>query len=274
MDLSVKLNGRYYRMYPRGDFKGHAEKTFVLNPDNTAFVVVDVYGPGFDDGAQDSHYSGMVSAQSAEREKYIIINNIVPALEKAREVGFPVVYVANSAPRIALAKSTYWEYKVDTQDVDVDALYSELPVDPKEYHHGDSNVLLYSKVIAPQATDYFVRKHVHTGFFDTRLDTLLRNLGVKNLLFVGFALDHCLGTTMIDALWRNYRPILLRDCTYAIEIEGIDEPGAYTDRWILYVESAVGYTTSSPEFIHACDAALREAQQPDAIPERVLEDGS
>src|SRR5688500_12368969 len=114
----------------------------------------------------------MVSAQSAAREKNIIANHIAPALKKTRAVGIPVIYVANSAPRIALSHSAYWEYKVNTQNVDVDKLYSERGVDPNEYHSGASDVLLYSKVIAPEPTDYFVRKHVHTGFFDTRLDTL------------------------------------------------------------------------------------------------------
>ncbi len=61
---------------------------------------------------------------------------------------------------------------------------------------------------------------------------------------------------MIDALWRNYYPILLRDCSYAIEIEEFDSPGQYTDRWILYIETNVGWTTTSHVLIDACSAAL------------------
>jgi ureidoacrylate peracid hydrolase len=68
----------------------------------------------------------------------------------------------------------------------------------------------------------------------------------------------CLGNTMIDALWRNYRVLLLRDCTYAIEIPGIDEPGAWTNRWILYAECAIGYTTTSDAWIAACRAARED----------------
>jgi len=251
----ITIKGRYYRMYPPEGFLGHAEKEFKLDTSETVFLVVDVYGLGFDPESGESQWMGLVSRQSIEREKEIIVNHIRPALDAAREVGLPIVYVSNSAPRIALARSAYWEQKWDTLHVDKDQLYAEDKVDPLEYHKGPSNVLKYSKVIAPREGDYYIRKHVHSGFFDTRLDSLLRNLGCKTLVCVGFALDMCLGTTMIDALWRNYRVILLRDCTYAIEIPGIDEPGSWTNRWILYTECAIGYTATSEEWIAACKAA-------------------
>jgi hypothetical protein len=64
---------------------------------------------------------------------------------------------------------------------------------------------------------------------------------------------------MIDALWRNYHVLLLRDCTYAIEIPGVDEPGAWTQRWILYTECAIGCTTTSQAWQDACYAALETA---------------
>ncbi len=82
----------------------------------------------------------------------------------------------------------------------------------------------------------------------------MRNLGTKTLVCVGFALDMCLGTTMIDALWRNYRVLLLRDCTYAVELDGIDPKGSWTSRWILYVECAIGYTSTSEDWARACNS--------------------
>ena len=234
--VTVRLPGRYYRMYPKEAFLGHAEKELAVSPADTAFLLCDVYGLGYDEGDQDVHsdWEGLVSGQSTSREGEIVRAFIRPALDAARAVGFPIVYASNSAPRIALDRSAYGEQKWDTLHVVKDEIYAEEGVDPLEYHHGPSNVLRYSRVIAPRPGDYYVRKHVHSAFFDTRLDTLLRNLGVRNLVCVGFALDVCLGNTMIDALWRNYRVLLLRDCTYAIKIPGVDAPGAWTDRWILY----------------------------------------
>ncbi len=253
---TIRIKGRYYRMYPGDKFLGYAEKEFALDPSETVFLLVDVYGLGFDpQKTEASQWSGMVSEQSIGRERDIVVNHIRPALDAARQVGLPIVYAANSAPRVAIEKSAYHEEKQSTLEFDTPVMYAEDNIDPLEYHCGPSNVLKYSEVIAPRPTDYFIRKHVHSAFFDTRLDTLLRNLGCKTLVCVGFALDMCLGNTMIDALWRNYRVILLRDCTYAIEIPGIDAPGAWTNRWILYAECAIGYTAESQSWIAACQAA-------------------
>ncbi len=259
--VTVRLPGRYYRMYPRHAFLGYAEKELSFTPGDTAFLLCDVYGLGYDEGDQDVHsdWEGLVSGQSTSREGEIVRAFIRPALDAARAVGFPIVYAGNSAPRVALDRSAYGELKWDTLHVVKDEIYAEEGVDPLEYHHGPSNVLRYSRVIAPRPGDYYVRKHVHSAFFDTRLDTLLRNLGVRNLVCVGFALDVCLGNTMIDALWRNYRVLLLRDCTYAIEIPGVDEPGAWTDRWILYHECAIGCTATSAAWQDACRGALAAA---------------
>jgi nicotinamidase-related amidase len=250
MTEGLRVSGRYYRMYPPGSFLGFAEKDLTLDLTETAVVAVDIYGP---DEASNRNYSGMLSDHSASESGTVIRERIAPVLGAARSVGLPVIYLANSAPKIGLRESSYWENKWDTQHVDVDDLYSEDGVDPREYHSGDSNVLKYNRFSEPRTSDYFVRKHTHSGFFDTRLDTLLRNLRVRTLVCVGFALDMCLGATMIDALWRNYRVILLRDCTYAIELPGIDLPGAWTSRWITYVECAIGYTAMGDAFVAECE---------------------
>lgn len=248
---SISIQGRYYRQYPPEKFLGHTNKNLLLDLKEIALLVVDVYGLGFDQDGRQSTWSGMCSDQSIAREGEVIVNHIVPAINACRNVNIPIVYISNSAPRINLANSMYEEVKKNTLNFVTETTYSEPNVDPLEYSRGESNTLAYSNIIAPKPNDYFIRKHVHSGFFDTRLDTLLRNLGVKTLIFVGFALDVCLGSTMMDALWRNYRNILLRDCTYAIEIPGIDAPGAWTERWITYVESNIGYTATSQELIEA-----------------------
>jgi len=94
---TLKLKGRYYRIYPPEKFLGHAEKEFRIDTAEAAFLVVDVYGLGFDPGDESlSKWSGMVSKQSIEREKEIIVNHIRPAMDKARELGLPIVYVSNN----------------------------------------------------------------------------------------------------------------------------------------------------------------------------------
>ena len=251
MTAMLTLAGRYYRMHPSRGFLGFDTKRLELAIDDTAVLAVDIYGQH----DRPDVWSGLIAATSTNRAGAVLRDNIGPALDAARAVGLPVIYVANSAPRIALRNSAYGELKWDTVGVDQDEIYAETGVDPAEYHVGPSEVLKYEDVNRAKAGDYYVRKHVHSGFFDTRLDTLLRNLGIRNLICVGFALDVCLGTTMIDAVWRNYRVVLLRDCTSAIELPGIDEPGTWTNRWITYVECNIGCTSTSRDFIQACRAA-------------------
>jgi ureidoacrylate peracid hydrolase len=261
LSADLVFSGRYYRQYPPGAFLGFAERDLRLPVDETAVLVVDIYGA---DEPMNRSFSGMGDEHSSSTAQDIIATKIRPTLDAARAAGLPVVYVANSAPRIALKHSAYWEQKWETLHVDKDELFSEQTTDPLEYHHGTSNVLGYTEDSRPRPGDYFIRKHTPSGFFDTRLDTLLRNLRIRNLVCVGFALDMCLGATMVDGLWRNYRPVLLRDCTYAVELPGIDEPGTWTKRWITYVECAIGYTAPSSAFIEACarvTAADREGAQ-------------
>jgi nicotinamidase-related amidase len=252
---ALHLPGRYYRLYPPGGFLGHTEEPLALDKSTTALLVVDVYGLGFapDDGTPHD-YPSMGSDASLEAEKEIVIHHIRPAVEAARHAGLPVIYLSNSAPRIAINRSELALTARRCCDMDWEEWGSEEGVDPREYVYGPSAALKHSKVIEPQPGDYFLRKHAYSGFFQTRLDSLLRNLEIKTLVCVGFALDLCLGTTMMDAMNLNYRVVLLRDCTMAMELPHEIAGLSFTQRMILWVEYAIGYTSTSESFIAACEA--------------------
>ena len=247
-DRELTLTGRYFQMHPPDAFAGLTEERLTLPMRETAVLAVDIYG------AHDRPdvWSGLVTKSSTQQAGQLLHERIAPVLEATRLVGLPLIFVANSAPRIALEHSAYGELKDRGMHVDQNELYAEADADGLEYQRGPSEVLTYTDDVAPREGDYFIRKHVHSAFFDTRLDTLLRNLGIRNLVCLGFTLDVCLGTTMMDAVWRNYRVVLLRDCTYAIELPGIDHDGSWTKRWITYVECNVGHSTTSQEFLEAC----------------------
>ena len=72
----------------------------------------------------------------------------------------------------------------------------------------------YSAVIEPKQGDFVVQKTMYDSFFETTLDTVLRNLDIKNLVSVGFSAEICLLNTLIGALNRNYRVYVLRDCVW------------------------------------------------------------
>lgn len=67
--------------------------------------------------------------------------------------------------------------------------------------------------LEPDATDICVSKHRMSGFWDTPLDSILRNLDVKTLLFAGVNADQCVLHTLADANFLGYDTILIEDCT-------------------------------------------------------------
>lgn len=67
--------------------------------------------------------------------------------------------------------------------------------------------------LEPQPDDIRVDKYRMSGFWDTPLDSILKNLGRTTLFFAGVNVDQCVMATLQDANFLGYDCILLRDCT-------------------------------------------------------------
>jgi len=252
----LSLNARYYRWFPAEEHLGYAEEALVLDPSETAFLLVDVYLPG-GGGEEDESGHGEDAALSQKDYRLwrdITVEHIGPALAAARSAGLPVVYVTNSGPRIALARSQFARKLHQSLGFEAADAFREEAVDPREYHYGGVSQLCFPDAVAPQPGDYYIRKHVYSGFHATRLESLLRNLGIRNLVCVGFRLDACLMSTALDALFRNFNVILLRDCTLASELPHEIDDMAFTRRMLVWFEALVGVTVASRDFIAACTA--------------------
>jgi nicotinamidase-related amidase len=66
--------------------------------------------------------------------------------------------------------------------------------------------------LAIDPSDIKVAKYRMSGFQDTELDSILRNLGVTTLMFAGVNIDQCVLCTLQDANFRGYDCLLLEDC--------------------------------------------------------------
>lgn len=227
---------RYFRRYPAGGMLGYAEEMMTLDPARTAFLAVDVYG---------------------ETPTPMLVDRIAPALQTARQAGLPVLYAGNSAPKVDLDHYEFTVQRNRNAQHYFPHVSAELPVDPREYHHGDGPWGRYLDCVAPRAGDIFVRKIAYSGFYETRLDSVLRHLGIENLVAVGFSASECLLGTLIEAFNRNYRVILLRDCTQGGAMTEFERrTDAFTKRMILWMETYIAVSTTSEDFITAC-AGLR-----------------
>lgn len=66
--------------------------------------------------------------------------------------------------------------------------------------------------LVPEPSDYRVDKYRISGFWDTPLDGILRNLNVRTLLFAGVNTDQCVMCSLQDANFLGYGCVLLEDC--------------------------------------------------------------
>jgi ureidoacrylate peracid hydrolase len=74
--------------------------------------------------------------------------------------------------------------------------------------------------LAPQDTDHQVMKKAYGAFFQTPLDRMLRNMGIKTLVMTGVATNFCVETTLREAVAYGYDIILTSDGTATFDPEG------------------------------------------------------
>jgi ureidoacrylate peracid hydrolase len=67
--------------------------------------------------------------------------------------------------------------------------------------------------LAPQPSDTVIVKSRYSGFHGTDLDAVLRGRGVRNLLIVGIASNVCVESTIRDAYFLEYWPVMIADAT-------------------------------------------------------------
>jgi ureidoacrylate peracid hydrolase len=106
--------------------------------------------------------------------------------------------------------------------------------------------------LAPQDSDIVVSKHRFSGFFETDLDATLKELRVTSLIFTGCTTSICVESTLRDAFFRDYRCLLLEDCT--AEPIGSDLPRTNHDASVRVIETLFGWVSDCA----ALDAALRQ----------------
>jgi nicotinamidase-related amidase len=66
--------------------------------------------------------------------------------------------------------------------------------------------------LRPTRDDYFVLKPKHSGFYDTTLHTLLRDLKIARVVITGIAGNICVLFTANDAYMRGLKIVAPRDC--------------------------------------------------------------
>ena len=216
-----------------------------LTPEETAVVVVDMQqgfvGTG---GAWDRMGVDPTTAQAT-------IGPIARVLTASREAGLSVVYLTmdldsgrrpepgGGAGYWTQARWTRWIAAGEPkQTVDPDC---RLPAGVKE-----SDIL---PELAPAPSDVIVLKPRWTGFYNTDLDAILKQRGITTLVFTGGTTSNCLEATLRDAFFRDYRCLLLADCTW--EPVGNRLSRSNYEATLLLVEVEYGWVSDSSALVLA-----------------------
>lgn len=210
----------------------------LLDPRETAVIVVDMqqgfFGLG---GAWDRACVDIAGARA-------ILRPMARTLAAARGVGLPILYLtADFAPSSGnahlwdAARGAHWLALAGTGS---GAMHGR--VLPPGAHEGD-----ILPEVAPAPGETVILKRRFSGFFETPLHAILQEHGIGTLVFVGGTTSVCVESTVRDAYFRDYRCLLLADCT--AEPIGHGLPHTSHDATLRMVEVLFGWVATSEHFI-------------------------
>ena len=221
-------------------------QNLVIDLGRTAIVVIDMQNDFCTRGGWLDHIGVDVAPARRPIEP---LRAVLPALRSAR---VPVIWVnwGNRPDRLNLSPSVLHVYKPSGQGV---GLGDPLPGNGARVLERGSWAAAVVDELAPRAEDVRVDKYRMSGFWDTALDSILRNLGVTTLLFGGVNADQCVMCTLQDANFLGYDCVLLTDCT------ATTSPDYCWQATLYNVKQCFGFVSESRALLAALGGAGRTA---------------
>jgi nicotinamidase-related amidase len=160
---------------------------------------------------------------------------LLPALRKA---GMPVIWVnwGNRPDLLNLSPSLLHVYKPTGKGV---GLGDPLPKNKARVLQKDSWAAAVVDELKIDKRDIRVDKFRMSGFWDTPLDSILRNLKIDTLFFGGVNADQCVLCTLQDANFLGYDCVLIEDCA------ATTSPQFCWDATLHNVRQCFGFTADS-----------------------------
>jgi nicotinamidase-related amidase len=113
--------------------------------------------------------------------------------ERCRRAGIPAIYVNDN----------FGQWRSDAKTLVAACLRPDCAGKP------------FVEQIRPRDEDYFILKPMHSAFFQTPLEALLRYLGARSLILAGLATNSCIICTAHDAKMREFKLYVPADCSAA-----------------------------------------------------------
>lgn len=181
-------------------------RTITFDAAKTAVIVIDMQNDFCHPDGWLAHIGVDVTPARAPIEP---LQALLPVLRKS---DVPVVWVnwGNRADRANLSPGILHVYNSDGLSIGIG---DKLPARDAEVLQAGSWAAQVVDELAIEPDDICVDKYSMSGFHDTVLESVLRNLGVTTLLFAGVNADQCVLCTLQDGNFRGFDCILLEDCS-------------------------------------------------------------
>lgn len=206
----------------------------------TAIIVIDMQN---DFCHPDGWLSGIGVDVTPARAPIEPLAKTLPAFRKA---DVPVIWVnwGNRPDKLNLSPSVLHVYNPNGRSIGIG---DPLASNGSHVLEKDSWAAAIVDELTVAPDDIHVDKYRMSGFWDTALDSILRNLGVTTLLFAGVNLDQCVFGTLLDANCLGYDCVLLTDCS------ATTSPAFCTDATIYNVKQCFGFIATATDIIAAID---------------------
>jgi ureidoacrylate peracid hydrolase len=218
--------------------------SLVLDPGATAVIVVDMQNDFGADGGMFARAGIPIAGIKA------VVEPTARVLAAARGAGMTVVYLkmefagdlSNAGPP---ESPNYIKHRaLDVGDVMTapDGRESRILIEGS----WGAEIL---PALVPEPGDIIVSKHRYSGFFETPLDAILRERGITSLVFTGCTTCICVEATLRDAFYRDYRCLVLSDCT--AEPLGSQFSRGNHEASLLTIEALFGWVADSTALLQA-----------------------
>jgi ureidoacrylate peracid hydrolase len=175
-----------------------------------------------------------------------VVDSIRSILGAARHAGIPVVYLQMGF-RPDLSDSGGEESPNWRKELALCLMHRRPELRGKLLIEGTWDFAIVDE-LRPQPGDLVIRKTRYSGFARTPLDSELRARGIRYLFFTGIATNVCVESTLRDAFFLDYWPILIPAATTHAG------PSYLQDATLFNIESFFGWTIQADEFVRAAHA--------------------
>jgi len=204
-----------------------------LDLDRTALIVVDMQN-GF------ASTGGMLDLAGMDvRPARDVVANARMVCEAARRAGLPVIYLTIGYPP-DLSTAGGPDSPNPQKELALRLMRERPELNGKLLTFGTWDFQVVDD-LAPLPGDTVIVKSRYSGFHGTDLDSVLRSRGIRNLLMVGIASNVCVESTIRDAYFLEYWPVMVADATMPAGSVEIQRATIYN------VQTFFGWVTSSEE---------------------------